>query len=112
MTWSRLGVERISTGGQWRHWVGGGWKIQNGKWHIGNTIFPMMMMTTAIAIRRAVDKTREPTRAKGKEPVQQDQRGEDDDNASEDDDPRAFEWFPMCSRKLLATELVSHLSGI
>ena len=49
---------------------------------------------------------------KGKEPVRPDQRGEDDDNPSEDDDTRALEWLPMCSRNELATELVSHLSGI
>ena len=49
---------------------------------------------------------------KGKEPVRRDQRGQDDDNPSEDDDPRALEWLPMCSRKELATELVSLLSGI
>jgi hypothetical protein len=49
---------------------------------------------------------------KGKGPVQPDQRGEDDDNPSEDDDTRALEWLPMCSRKELATEPVSYLSGI
>jgi len=49
---------------------------------------------------------------KGKGPVRPDQRGEDDDNPSEDDDTRALEWLPMCSRKELATELVSHLSRI
>jgi len=49
---------------------------------------------------------------KGKGPVRPDQRGEDDDNLSEDNDTRALEWLPMCSRKELATELVSHLSGI
>jgi hypothetical protein len=50
--------------------------------------------------------------SKGKEPVRQDQRGEDDDNPSEDYATRAPEWLPMCSRKELATELVSPLSGI
>jgi hypothetical protein len=49
---------------------------------------------------------------KGKGPVQPDQRGEDDDNLSEDDDTRALQWLPMCSRKELATELASHPSGI
>jgi len=49
---------------------------------------------------------------KGKEPVQPDQRGEDDYNPSEDDDTRALELLPMCSRKELVTELVSPLSGI
>jgi len=48
----------------------------------------------------------------GTEPVQPDQRGEDDDCPSEDDDTRAIEWLPMCSRKVLATELVSPLSRI
>ena len=49
---------------------------------------------------------------KEKEPVQPDQCGEDDDNPSEDDDTRAPEWLPRCCRNELATELVSHLSGI
>jgi hypothetical protein len=49
---------------------------------------------------------------KGKEPVRPDQCGEDDNNPSEDDDTRALGWLPMCSRKELETELVSHLSGI
>jgi hypothetical protein len=49
---------------------------------------------------------------KRKGPVRPDQRSEDDDNPSEDDDTRALEWLPMCSRKELATELVSHVSGI
>ena len=53
-----------------------------------------------------------PNTGKGKEPVWPDQRGKDDDNLSEDDDTRALEWLPMCSREELATELVSHLSGI
>jgi len=42
----------------------------------------------------------------GNEPVQQDYRGEDDDNLSKDsddpseyDDTRALEWLPMCSEK-------------
>ena len=48
----------------------------------------------------------------GKEPVQPDQRGDDDDNPSKNADTGALEWLPMCSRKELATELVSHLSGI
>jgi hypothetical protein len=50
--------------------------------------------------------------SKGKEPVRRDQRGEDDDDPSKDNDTRALEWLPMCSRKELATELVSPLSGI
>jgi len=49
---------------------------------------------------------------KGKESVRPDQCGEDDDNLSEDDDTRTLEWLPMCSRKELAMELVSSLSGI
>jgi len=49
---------------------------------------------------------------KGQQPVWPDQLGEDDDNPSKDDDTRALEWLPMCYRKELATELVSHLSGI
>jgi len=44
--------------------------------------------------------------------VRQDQRGKDDDNLSEDDDTTALEWLPICSRKELATELVSPLFGI
>jgi len=48
----------------------------------------------------------------GKEPVEPDQGGEDDDNHSEDDETRALEWLPMCSRKESAMELVSPLSGI
>jgi hypothetical protein len=35
--------------------------------------------------------------SKGKETVRRDQRGEDDDNPSEDYDTRALEWLPMCS---------------
>jgi len=48
----------------------------------------------------------------GKEPVRPDQRGEDDSSTSKDDDNRDLEWLPMRSRKELATELVSPLSGI
>jgi len=113
MTWSRFGVERISSGGQWRHWVTGGCKIRNGKWRFGTAIFPIMkVMTTAIVTRRAVAKTREPTPVKEMEPVWPDQRGEDDDNPSEDDDTRALEWLPMRSGNELATDLVSPLSRI
>jgi hypothetical protein len=56
--------------------------------------------------------TKRANTGKGKEPVRPDQRGEDDDNPSEDDDPRALEWLRMCTRNELATELVSHLSRI
>ena len=48
----------------------------------------------------------------GKESGRPDQRGEDDDNPSKDDDTRALKWLPMCSRKEMATEHVSYLSGI
>jgi len=48
----------------------------------------------------------------GNEPTQPDQRGEDNKSPSEDNDTRALEWLPMCSRKELTTELVSHQSRI
>ena len=43
---------------------------------------------------------------KGKEPVGPDQCGKEDNNPSEDDDTRALEWLPMCSRKDLVMELL------
>ena len=49
---------------------------------------------------------------KRNESVQPDHYGEDDDNPCEDNNSRALEGFPMRSRKELATELVSHISGI
>ena len=49
---------------------------------------------------------------KGKDPGWPDQRGEHDDNPSEDNNTRALKWLPMCSQNKLGMELVSHLSGI
>jgi hypothetical protein len=50
--------------------------------------------------------------SRGKEPVRPDQFWVGDDNPFEDDDTKALEWLPMCSRTEFARELVSTLSGI
>jgi hypothetical protein len=61
MTWSHLGVERISSGRQWRQCIAGGWKIQNGKWRFGTDVLLMIgMNTTALRFQVAVGKAKEP----------------------------------------------------
>jgi hypothetical protein len=59
-----IGVHRITPDVQWCHCVVGGGKIWNCKWRSGTSIFLMMMMTMAMAIRRAVGQIKEPTQVK------------------------------------------------
>jgi len=61
MILSHLGMERILSGGWWRHWVSSCWKIENGTLHFRTTFCQMMMRMLAMAIQQPLGKATQPT---------------------------------------------------